>query len=126
METTNWRLLSGDLLIGDYFLEFMKILGNLLDCSGWTHILAQSGVAGSGTAESFLNASNVKKTRYAHHVTASCLWILQQESYKDFCKQSNDTDTDFVSWCEAKMQESSHFFFWHLIEKCFSSHSFDL
>ena len=42
-------------------MEFMKILGNLLDCSGWTHILAQSGVAGSGTAESFLNASNVKK-----------------------------------------------------------------
>ena len=50
-------------------------------------------------------------------MTASCLWILQQESYKDFCKQSNDTDTDFVSWCEAKMQESSHFFFWHLILK---------
>ena len=46
----------------------LKVLGDLLDSSGWTDALIQ---ASSGTANSYLNVSHVTCTRHAHQVTAS-------------------------------------------------------
>lgn len=45
-----------------------KGLGDWLDGSGWTAALAEGNVAMAGTAESFLKASNIAKTRRAHQV----------------------------------------------------------
>ena len=38
-------------------------IGSLLKGSGWTSVLTNAGVASSGTAESFLTASSVTRTR---------------------------------------------------------------
>ena len=39
--------------------------------SGWTEALTEADVATSGTADSFLKASHITRTRHAHQVTAS-------------------------------------------------------
>ncbi|KAJ8387987.1 hypothetical protein AAFF_G00147780 [Aldrovandia affinis] len=61
-----------------------KTLGNLLDSSGWTGVLVLAGVASTGTADSFLKAAHVTRTRRAHQVTASSLYLLLKEAYSQY------------------------------------------
>ena len=49
----------------------LRTMGDLLDRSGWTGALVQAGVATSGTADSFLKASHVARTRQAHQRSQS-------------------------------------------------------
>ena len=60
------------ILFGGLHIEIaaLKTLGNLLDSSGWTGVLVQAEVATAGTADSFLKAVHVTRTRRAHQVTA--------------------------------------------------------
>ena len=51
-------------------MTLLKYIGDLLNRSGWTSAISQANIATSGTAESFLKASDVKKTARAHQVTA--------------------------------------------------------
>lgn len=39
-------------------------IGDLLDSSGWTRALTEAGVASPGTADSYLRASHITRTRY--------------------------------------------------------------
>ena len=55
-------------------LAALKTLGNLLKSSGWTSALVQAGVATAGTADSFLTAAHITRTRRAHQVTACVLY----------------------------------------------------
>jgi len=41
--------------------------------------------ATAGTADSFLRASHVLRTRRAHQVTAAALYILQHRAYNHYC-----------------------------------------
>ena len=43
---------------------------------GWTTALSEARVASLGTANSFLKASHITKTRHAHQVSAASLFIL--------------------------------------------------
>jgi len=43
--------------------------GDYLKGSGWTAALTQAGVASLRTADSFLKASHLARTRYAHQVS---------------------------------------------------------
>jgi len=71
-------------MMGGLHIEMaaLRMLGHWLDGSGWVHYLVQSGVATSGVVESFLHASHVKRTRYAHTVTAAALYLCMQRVYK--------------------------------------------
>ena len=60
----------------------LKSLGNILQSCEWTGDPVSSGVASSGIAESFLYALSVIRTRHTHQVTASCLCMLQNETYE--------------------------------------------
>ena len=51
-------------------LFVIQLLGNWVEDSGWTSDLTQAKIASSGTADSFISASHVTKTRHAHQVTA--------------------------------------------------------
>lgn len=95
----------------------LKTIGDLLEESGWTGALVQAGVATSGTADSFLKASHVTRTRRAHQVTASSLYLLLQKAYADY---SNDLDEgdDLVSledWCTERAASCPQFHFWWMI-----------
>ena len=62
-----------------------RSLGTLLQVSGRTAALVEANVATSGTADSFLSASNVTRTQKAHQVTAACLYKLKKEAYEQHC-----------------------------------------
>lgn len=51
-------------------MALWRLVGDLLEGSGWTEAIAEADVASSGTAESFISVSHLTKTRHAHQVTA--------------------------------------------------------
>ena len=54
-------------------LAARRSIRTLLRDSGWTGALFEAGVVSSGTAESFLSAASITRTRQVHQVTASSL-----------------------------------------------------
>ena len=74
-------------------LTALKAIGMWIEDSGWAVALVQSGIASSGTPDSFLKASHVSKTRLAHQIMASVLKILMVTSY-DTSKNINVAETN--------------------------------
>ena len=71
------------MILGGLHIEMaaFKTIGNLLKESGWTAVLTEAGIASSGTAESFLSASSITKTRLVHQVTDCMHYKLLQCVY---------------------------------------------
>ena len=95
-----------------------RTLGDLLDGSGWTRAITQANVASSGTADSFLKASHVSRTRHAHQVTACSLHILMCRAYDEYVEglTENDTKLEFHQWRDYK-SSCPHFKYWSLVLK---------
>lgn len=117
-----WSDLYGErklvIMFGGLHIEmaFLKLLGGWLEGSGWTSALVDSNIASSGTAESFLKASSVTRTRRAHQVTAISLYILSQTAYAKYQEQecqSRRTVPSFDDWCE-KHKSVPQFYYWYL------------
>ena len=88
-------------------LAAFKAIVGLLKDGGWTTALTEAGIASFGTAESFLTASSVTKTRLAHQVTA--LFKLLQHAYEQYQSDNIATGLDadsFESWRTKK--EETH------------------
>lgn len=85
-----WPLLYGEakfvVMFGGLHIELaaLKTLGDLLKSSGWTSALVQAGVATAGTADSFLSAAHITRTRRAHQVTACALYQALQEAHQEY------------------------------------------
>lgn len=73
-------------------MNALKVLGDLLDSSGWTDALTQANIASSGTADSYLKVS---RTRYAHQVTASSLYILLYKAYTEYSSSQEDEESRY-------------------------------
>ena len=80
------------IMFGGLHIEMaaLKVLGDLLDGSGWTSALTEAGIASSGTTDSFLKASHITKTRHAHQVTAASLYLLFKQA---FLESSQNVDS---------------------------------
>ena len=104
------------IMFGGLHIEMaaLKSLGTQLEDSGWTSAIIEAGLASSGTADSFLTASSVTKTRQAHQITACTLYKLMRGAYKDYCSEDSSTLT-FEEWHDQWMHESPQFQFWHLV-----------
>ena len=82
----NWPETHGEenimVIFAGFHIEMAvwKTYGNYLDRSGWTNVIKQAGIASSGTADSYLKASHLTRTRYAHQVTALALAKLQKDA----------------------------------------------
>ena len=67
-----WPDLYGEkcliVMFGGLHIEMaaLKAIGKWLEDSGWTSSLVMADIASSGTADSFLKASHISKTRRAH------------------------------------------------------------
>ena len=72
---------------------FMDLIGNWLEGSGWTQIYESAGISTPGRIESFLNVSDIKRTRYAHKVTSSRLLKVAQKAH-----QAIVDDTSYEDW----------------------------
>ena len=99
-------------------LAALRSIGTLLWDSGWTGALFEAGVASSGTAESFLSAASITRTRQANQVTASSLYKLLKSAYADYCSQIGEDIEGMLSfedWCDGRKLDSPQFHFWHLV-----------
>ena len=94
-------------------MNFWKVIGDLLDESGWTTMLTDSGVATVGRADSYINASNLKRTRHAHQVTALALARLESEAYEHLKKEDENRST----WKIRMEERSPTFRFWQQIQE---------
>ena len=88
-----------------------KPLGDWLEESGWCNLLTNLEIAFAGKAESFLNASHVTRTRYAHQVTAATLHILMTKAYEKHSIEKNII-SDFKTWRKDKELQYPQFYFW--------------
>ena len=118
----SWPDLSEEkfvVMLGGLHIEMViqSMLGKWLEGSGWSSALAEAGIVTSGRAEALLSASHVKRTRYAHHVTAASLHILQGSAYESYCVALEKTEVplSFELWCSAKAQEHPQFYYWSVI-----------
>eukprot|EP00794_Sanderia_malayensis_P019361 gene19361-21281_t len=85
---------------------------DLLESSGWTVALTDAAVATSGTADSYLKAVHITRTRHAHQVTALALSYLQKEAYDE---SSKDLQKPFPIWHEEMIKKSPTYHFWDLV-----------
>ena len=91
-------------------IAFMSMIGDVLEGSGWVDALIKSGLGSPGVVESFLSSSHVKRTRYAHEVTACTLYSLFRQAY-----QESDCDSSFNDFCDEQVKRHLHFRYWLII-----------
>ena len=80
----------------------------------------QAEIASSETADLFIKATHVTKTRHVHEVTAACLYALIQRAYTDYATSvgpnQNEADEEvalFVQeWCLMRANKCVHFDSW--------------
>ena len=93
----------------------LKTLGDWLRGSGWVQALVQAEIATPGTADSFLRAAHVTRTRRAHQITAAALHILQHRAYERHCMTYFDDAEDlpeFEEWCHQRGEDIPNFQYW--------------
>lgn len=97
-------------------MSLLKALGEILSGSGWQLALEQSQVASSGTADSFLRVTHVKRTERAHQITALALFCLLTETYQNYCIENTPSPPlSFQDWCEERRSVSPQFQYWEMI-----------
>ena len=99
------------IMFGGLHIEMaaLKTIGHWLTGSGWCEALVQAGITTEGVAESLLSASHLKRTRYAHQVTAAALFVLQKRAFNN--SQDDVSTADFDGWCR-RMSKHPQFHFW--------------
>ena len=60
--------------------------------SVWTAALVDADVTTAGTADSFIKVANIKRTRKAHQVTVSTLYVVLQIAYAKYQQDLDDDD----------------------------------
>ena len=104
-------------MFGGLHIEMTALttLGDWLQGSGWTHALVQAEITTAGTADSFLRAAHVTRTRRAHQVTATALYILQRRAYDQYSTTNTEDDEhpgSFEDWCSQGEQSYPQFQYW--------------
>jgi len=124
-----WPNLFGEdkclVMMGGLHIEMaaLRMLGHWLDGSGWTYCLVQSGISTAGVADSFLRAADIKRSRYAHSVTAAALYECLQRSYAAYCSQGDSVASShngaaansFDDWRVNECAASVQFRFWNTV-----------
>lgn len=100
----------------------------LLGC-GWTQALVQAERATAGTADSFLRAVHVGRTKHAHLVTAAALHILQYKAHDKYKERATAEPLEFEAWCNPRAQNCPQFhtgqlhYTWSFVSSCMYVHS---
>ena len=80
----------------------------------------QAEIASSGTADSYIKATHVTKTRHAHEVTAACLYALIRRAYSDYSTSVGPNQNEayeevalsFQEWYSMQANKCVHFDYW--------------
>ena len=94
--------------MGNLHLEmsFLSVIGDWLEGGGWTDAYFLSNISTPGRVDSFLQGSQVKRTRYAFQLTLHVLLKLAQETFKTSGIES------FESWKKQRIQKSPTAKYW--------------
>ena len=95
-----------------------SIIGTLLHHSGWTSARVKEGIVSSGTAEAYLSASSVTRTRQAHQITACCLYKLRKSACDRYSRDASKVQETFLTLKSGVRNEDSRvpqFAVWILI-----------
>ena len=68
-----------------------------------------------GIAKSFLKAARVSRTRRAHQITFSALYISKSRAYDRYgsaFENDEEIKLDFEQWCKEKKQSCPQFNYW--------------
>ena len=106
------------IMMGGLHVEMatLRMIGHWLDGSGWVQCLVASGLCTSGIADSFIHASSVKRTRYAHPVSAAALFVCLKRAYNHFCQHSGTQEQkSFEEWRTGCENESVQFKYWSTV-----------
>ena len=95
-------------------MNAFKVLGDLFDTSGWTGALTQANIA---TSDSYLKVFHLTRTRHAHQVTASALYVLLHKAYTEYCSSQEGTECmqSLEAWSDQRANASPQFYFWFII-----------
>ena len=104
-------------MLGGFHIEMgaFKVIGNLLEDSGWTSALVQASISTSGTADSFIRVSHVTRTRRAHQITASALYQLMVKAFALYNNSEGNKVMSLDNWCTERARASPQFQFWFII-----------
>jgi len=107
------------IMFGGLHIEMaaLKTVGDWLKGSGWVQALVQAGITTPGTADSFLQAAHVARTRRAHQVTVTALYILKRRAYDCYCQTVGEEESllEFKDWCNQREQACPHFHYWAIV-----------
>ena len=97
--------------MGPLYIEMAlaSAIGDWLEGSGWIDILKKANTSTSGRIESFLTGKKIKRTRYAHQVSLTCLLKLSKDAFKN---QEERSDKSFEEWKNEVSQTSATASFW--------------
>ncbi|CAB4003814.1 Hypothetical predicted protein [Paramuricea clavata] len=94
-------------------LAILRTLGKWLDKSGWTTVMANADVATPGVVDSFTSAKHITRTRRAHQITSSSLYVLQHRAYEKYITRAEDRVLlSFTDWREKMSETCPHFLYW--------------
>ena len=110
------------IMMGGLHIEMatLKTLGDWLEGSGWVQALVQADLATPGTADSFLQAAHVMRTRRVHQVTLAALYILKHRAYDDYCllcARERRNVLGFMEWCDEREDVCPQFRYWAIAMK---------
>ncbi|KAK3916080.1 Potassium channel GORK [Frankliniella fusca] len=102
------------ILFGPLHIEqnFLRVLGEVTEGSGWTGIVAGSGILPSGSAEGLLKVFSITKSRLFHQYTAAVLFSLLKDAY---CHDHPECDVTIETWIQESASKSPTFKYWLLV-----------
>ena len=87
-------------------MALWNTIGDFLESSGWIEALSEAGIASSGTADSFLKAAHLTRTRHSHQVTLLALAKLQRDAWQT---RATEKDADsFQRWRQEMVERAQH------------------
>lgn len=99
------------IMMGSLHIEmaFINTLGDWLEGCEWVDILALAEIETPGTAESLLSGGHVKRSRYAHQVSAASLSLLLRRAWN---AHNNAVLLSFPEWVSLRCNASAQFKYW--------------
>eukprot|EP00112_Aurelia_sp_Birch-Aquarium-sp1_P024416 Seg771.7 transcript_id=Seg771.7/GoldUCD/mRNA.D3Y31 product="hypothetical protein" protein_id=Seg771.7/GoldUCD/D3Y31 len=107
-------------MLGGLHIEmaYQKAIGDWLQGSGWVSVIEQASIASSGTAESFLKASHLSRTRRMHQVSAAALHLAKLHAYEEYCNSTsagNEDPQSIEEWQRGKEANVPQFKYWNTV-----------
>ncbi len=89
--------------------------GKLLAGSGSDRLFHLGNVFPMGTARSLLGSGDVKRTRYAYHLTLAFLHKLKLQAYADYCNECNGLPEPIQAWEERLSATAPTMHYWKTV-----------